>query len=74
VGGSVSPAALEAMQQPAVGQKRQSLGRHRRAAGIPALCGPRSYADQLSCWIYNGRESCDIEGLGNRVVVRIIIM
>ena len=33
VGGSVPPAALEAIQQPTVGQKRQSLGRHRRATG-----------------------------------------
>lgn len=42
---------------------------------IARLCGPRHYADQLNCWIYNnGRESCDLEGLGNRVVVRIIIM
>ena len=40
MGGSVAPAALEAIQQPAVGQKRQPLGRHRRAPGISAQAAP----------------------------------
>jgi len=36
VGGSVAPAALEAIQQPAVGEKRQPLGRHWRTPGVTA--------------------------------------
>jgi hypothetical protein len=36
VGGSVPPAVLEAIQQPAIRQKRQSLGGHRGAAGVSA--------------------------------------
>ena len=35
VGGSVTPAALEAIQQPAVRQYRQALGSQRRTAGMP---------------------------------------
>lgn len=33
---AVPPAALKAIQQPAVGQSRQPLGRHRRAPGVTA--------------------------------------
>jgi len=36
VGGSVAPEALKAIQQPAVGQLRQPLGRHRRAPRVTA--------------------------------------
>jgi len=41
----VAPVTLETIQQPAIGQQRQTLQRQRRTAGVTALCGPRSYAD-----------------------------